>query len=72
MPVQEVCEAFFARHTREEMRESSSWSAKTACFLDEMSVGARFRITKLTRFISEIDTEKDAQIAAVTFLLEFL
>ena len=68
--VQDVRDAFFARHTREELLESSSWSAKAALFLEEMSEGARYRGTRLCGYINEIDREKDAQIAAVTFLLD--
>ena len=38
--------------------------------MDEMVSGVRFGNTKIFRYINEIDREKDAQIAAMTFLLD--
>ncbi|MBR0162595.1 MAG: DUF2974 domain-containing protein [Oscillospiraceae bacterium] len=66
----EVSEAFFSTHSREEILESTVPIMKAPLLLDGMLSGARFQNTKLCHYINEIDTEKDQQVSAVTFLLD--
>ncbi len=69
VPIRKVRDEFFNTHSREELMESSSYSAKAAVFMDEMAEAARFKDTKICFYINEIDKEKDAQLAAMTFIL---
>lgn len=68
--VGEARDRFFSRHDREKLKAASAASARAALLLDGMADGARFRGTLICRSLCETDREKEAQIAAVTFLLD--
>ena len=70
IPIGEVYEAFFQKHTREQILKDFSYTAKAALLMEEMSRGARFKQTKMQNFINEIDKTLVSQISAVTYLLE--
>ena len=66
IPLPDACEAFFRRHTREELLAKTAYTAKAPLLMQDMAQGARFRNATLCRYINEVDREKDAQISAVT------
>ena len=66
IPLPEACEAFFKQHTREELLAKTAYTAKAPLLMTDMAQGARFRSATLSRYINEIDREKDAQISAIT------
>lgn len=68
--IQGVYKEFLKKHTREEISARGSNTAKAALILGEMCKGMRFRNTKLCYYINDIDREEDAQISAVTSLLD--
>ena len=70
IPVKQVCDSFFAVHTREEMLSINSYTAKSSLLMDGMISGARFCDTRLLGYINEIDKENDKQISAVTYILD--
>ena len=69
LPIPAVRDAFFEKHTREDVRKDPVPTARSALLLDPMADGARFAGTKLLFYVNELVPERTAQIAAVTFLL---
>lgn len=69
IPLPEAYDLFFEKHTREEIEASAVLTAKAPFLMDEMRVGARYRDARLCFYMSELDPEEHAQIAAVTLLL---
>ena len=65
-----MCESFFQTHSKEEIRERGTQIERAPLLMDGMLSGARFGSLKACRYINEIDTDKSAQISAVTFLLD--
>lgn len=69
IPLREACEAFFRRHTREEVLAVKSFTARSPLLMEKMAEGARFGEMKLCRYLDDTDAEQETQLAAVTFLL---
>ncbi|MBQ7567974.1 DUF2974 domain-containing protein [bacterium] len=67
--LRQVCDDFFSRRTREEVRAEKWFTAKAPLLMDGMLSGARFRDTRLSYYVDEIDTKQQTQFAAVTFIL---
>ncbi|MBQ6019413.1 MAG: DUF2974 domain-containing protein [Clostridia bacterium] len=65
----DVYNLFFRLYSREEIEKSAVITAKAPFLMDGMRTGARFRDMRIGYYLDEIDREKYAQIAAVTFLL---
>ena len=66
IPLTEARDAFFAKHTREELLAKSSFTAKAPLLMDGMVSGERFRNATLSGYVNEIDRERDAQFSAIT------
>ena len=66
----DVCAAFFASHDREAILQDSRYTAKAPLLMESMVTGARFGGMRLCRYINRVEPEIDAQIAAVTCLLD--
>lgn len=69
VPLENVCARYFESHTHEEVLSGKSFSGKAPLLMEKMLSGARFRSTSLWRYLDETDSEKEIQLAAVTFLL---
>ena len=69
VPLRDAADAFFQTHDREEILESTSFTAKAPLLMEKMLEGERFRGVKLCWYQDETDTEQAMQFAAVTFLL---
>ena len=69
VPLEEVCRAFFAVHTEEELRESTRFTAPAPLLMKEMVRGARFCDTTVSRYQTVFDKEAAVQFAALTFHL---
>ena len=60
---------FFKTHSREEILEETSLTAKAPLIMDGMVSGGRFRNITLSDYVDIIDTDKGYQFAAVTMRL---
>ncbi len=69
VPLEKVCREYFEAHSRQEAEESSNHIARAPLLMDGMLSGARFSGTLLTKYVNIINTDKDMQMSAVTFLL---
>ena len=69
MPLQDVCRAFFERHTHEEILADKSFTAKAPLLMEKMLSGGRFRDLRLCLYLDETEAAREMQFAAVTFLL---
>ena len=67
--LQTVCDAFFARHTEEELLSLRAYTAKAPLLLRGMLSGERFRDAKLSWYVNEISKDQALQLSAVTVLL---
>ena len=67
--LQDACQAFFRRHTHEEILANKSFTAKAPLLMEKMLCGARYRDIRLCRYLDETETDRDMQFAAVTILL---
>ena len=65
----DVCKAFFARHTHEEILADKSFTARAPLLMESMLEGARYRDIRLCRYLDETDSAQGLQLAAMTFLL---
>ena len=65
----EACDAFFARHSREEVKTRPGYTAPAPFLMDFMLRGERFHETSICRFEAVTDCEEPTQYAAMTFLL---
>ena len=61
---------FFQKHRREDIPDHGPQIERAPLLMDGMLSGARFGTLRACRYINEIDTDKSAQISAVTFLLD--
>ena len=68
-PIRAVWQQYFALHDRQELIALGSTTGNAPLLLDELAAGARYRDTLVTRYINEIDKNKDCQMSAVTYLL---
>ena len=66
----EACYSFFKKHTREELLANSSYTAKAPLLMEKMLSSIRFANTKIFYYINEINTDKEAQFSATTFILD--
>lgn len=60
---------YFEKHSRAEARKSIFHFVRAPLLMDSMLKGDRFRETVLTKYVDIINTDKDMQMSAVTFLL---
>ena len=67
--LQAVRQAYFERYPREELQEDASFAGRAALLMDEMVTGGRFRDMALCFSLDELDTQKEVQLAAMTFRL---
>ena len=67
--LRDAADAFFRRHTHEEILAIKSYTARAPLLMEKMLEGERFRDVKLCWYLDETDTERETQLAAVTFLL---
>ena len=61
--------AYFARHSRRKAKKSFFHFVRAPLLMDDMLRGERFRDTLLTKYVDIVNSNKDMQMAAVTFLL---
>ena len=69
IPLQDVCRAFFQRHTHKEILANKSYTAKAPLLMEKMLCGERYRDIRLCWYLDETEAARDMQLAAVTFLL---
>ena len=67
--LREAHDAFFARHTREELLALKSFTARAPLLMPEMLSGERFRDLRLCCYVDEVDRDQEVQLSAVAFLL---
>jgi len=67
--LQEAHDAFFSRHTREEILAAKSFTARAPLLMPDMLSGKRFRDLELCCYVDEVDKEQDLQMSAIAFLL---
>ena len=65
----DVCKAFFARHTHEEILADKSFTARAPLLMESMLEGARYRDIRMLQYLDETDSAQGLQLAAMTFLL---
>ena len=66
----DVCERFFQTHSREEILQNTSFTAKAPLLMEYMVGGSRFGNLHLCCYIDKLDEAKTAQMSAVTYLLD--
>lgn len=67
---QDVFDAFFSRHTRQEIAETRSLTAKSPLIMDGITGGARFGKMKMCNYVDIVNPRMDEQFSAVTYLLD--
>lgn len=60
---------YFEKHSRAVAKSSMFHFVRAPLLMDDMLKGSRFRDTVLTKYVDIINSDKDMQMAAVTFLL---
>ena len=65
-----IYRSFYQTHCRENIPDHGPQIEKAPLLMDGMLSGVRFGSLEACRYINEIDSDKSAQISAVTFLLE--
>ena len=70
MDLPSACEAYFAKHTRKELQARPGLSKTAPFVLEEAAKSNRFKNIRITDFVHIIDTEKEAQLEAMTFWLD--
>ena len=60
---------YFEKHSRADAKKSISHFVRAPLLMDGMLKGNRFRDTVLTKYVNIINSDKDMQMSAVTFLL---
>ena len=60
---------YFKNHSRRKARKSIIHFVRAPLLMDSMLKGKRFRDTELIKYVDIVNSEKDMQMAAVTFLL---
>ncbi|MBR3200286.1 MAG: DUF2974 domain-containing protein [Mogibacterium sp.] len=61
--------SYFEKHSRSKARKSIFHFVRAPLLMDSMLKGARFRDTKLTKYVDIVNDDKDMQMSAVTFML---
>ena len=61
--------SYFEKHSRSNAKRSLFHFVKAPLLMDDMLKGERFRDTVLTKYVDIVNSDKDMQMAAVTFLL---
>ncbi len=69
VPLSEVRNRFWQRHTKEEIMADDSYTKMAPFLMDDMTDGARFQDTKVSWFYDVVDTVADIQLAVATFWL---
>ena len=69
VPLTEVRNRFWKRHTREEIMADDSFTKMAPFLMDDMVDGARFQDTRVSWFYDVVDTAADIQLAVATFWL---
>ena len=67
--IEEVREGFFGTHDRTEIKKDDNPIVRAPLLMDGMVSGRRFAGTELSFYVNMIDSEKDLQMAAVTYKL---
>ena len=70
VPVSEIYERFFQIHSREDILNDTSFTARAPLLMESMVTGGRFGNMQLCRYVDDLDEEKTAQMSAVTYLLD--
>lgn len=70
VPLSSVCERFFNSHSKEDLLNSTSFTAKAPLLMEHMLTGNRFGSMFLSHYINHLDVVKTAQLSATTFLLD--
>ena len=60
---------YFEKHSRSKAKKSIFHFVRAPLLMDGMLKGERFRDTLLTKYVDIVNSDKDMQMAAVTFLL---
>lgn len=68
--LKKVREDFFAENSREEIRRKENPIHRAPLLMDAMVSGRRFSDIQLLDYVNIVDTDKDVQMSAVTYLLE--
>ena len=69
-PLRKVYKTFFEINSREKLEKSDDMLTKTAFLMDGMMEGRRFSGTQISDYVDIVDTDRDMQMSAVTFILE--
>lgn len=69
VPLAEVKNRFWQRHTKEEIMADDSYTKMAPFLMDDMVDGARFQDTSVSWFYDVVDTAADIQLAVATFWL---
>ena len=69
VPLAEVRNRFWQRHTKEEIMAEDSYVKMTPFLMDDMVDGARFADTRVSWYYDVVDTAADIQLAVATFWL---
>ena len=64
-----VCRDYFAAHSHRKAELSSDHDDRAALLMDSMLSGGRFCDTRITKYVNMINTDKDMQMSALTFIL---
>ena len=65
--IREVRDRYFELHTREEILARTNFSGQAPMLLDRLAVSKRFESLCLSDYLNVVDTDRDEQIAAVTY-----
>ncbi len=69
-PLKKVYKTFFEINSREELEKSEDILARTAFLMDGMMEGCRFSGTQISDYVNIVDTDRDMQMSAITYILE--
>ncbi len=69
-PLKNVYKTFFEINSREELEKSEDILARTAFLMDGMMEGCRFSGTQISDYVKIVDTDRDMQMSAITYILE--
>ena len=70
IPVTEICEAYFACHSREELEESKSLARVAPFVFEAMANSRRFGKTTIRNLVSRTSVEEETQFTAMEYCLE--
>ena len=65
--IREVRDRYFELHTREEILARTNFSGQAPMLLDRLAESKRFESLCLSDYLNVVDTDRDEQIAAVTY-----